>query len=545
QRPPTAFFRGDFQLQQHSPLSPFHLPAPRVPVSQPERVASTCASIGGAHAAFPQRGRLRTVHVSPLRPPFPLSPPPSLAPSVPPPSPALPPHLPASPCAHQPSIPPHPFPLSATRGGGAHAVPLPRGNRCGYRLSHIASPNNPASPFLPPRPTRHIPVLALHVVEGRMLHRYHQDGSRLSLIATLKPLPPSTTHPPVSPLTPSNPPHPPSPTHHLPPSPKSHRYSLSDLGRTTMATSYAGRWCTSTPPFLLLPLSPTPPSPPIPSRCRLHVVEGRMQYLYDEDGRRYLDAFAGIVTVSVGHCHPAFVEAVGRQNALLQHTTSIYLNHQIAEYAEELAAKMPGNLKNVYFVNSGSEANDMALTMARLFTGNYDVIALRNAYHGMSPATMGLTAHSTWKFNVPQGFGIHHALNPDPYRGVFGADAAKYAADVDDLLRSSTSGRVAGFIAETIQGVGGTVPLTRGYLPLVYESIRAAGGVCIADEVQTGFGRTGSHYWGFETQGVTPDIVTMAKLPRLTIPLFPLPSSLFPLPSSHFPLPSAPTHRRA
>ncbi|CAI5946573.1 unnamed protein product [Closterium sp. NIES-64] len=243
----------------------------------------------------------------------------------------------------------------------------------------------------------------------------------------------------------------------------------------------------------------------------LHVVEGRMQYLYDEDGRRYLDAFAGIVTVSVGHCHPAFVAAVARQNALLQHTTSIYLNHQIAEYAEELAAKMPSDLKNVYFVNSGSEANDMALTMARLYTGNYDVVALRNAYHGMSPATMGLTAHSTWKFNVPQGFGIHHALNPDPYRGVFGADAAKYAADVDDLIRSSTSGRVAGFIAETIQGVGGTVPLTRGYLPLVYESIRAAGGVCIADEVQTGFGRTGSHYWGFETQGVTPDIVTMAK----------------------------------
>ncbi|CAI5477895.1 unnamed protein product [Closterium sp. Yama58-4] len=243
----------------------------------------------------------------------------------------------------------------------------------------------------------------------------------------------------------------------------------------------------------------------------LHVVEGRMQYLYDEDGRRYLDAFAGIVTVSVGHCHPAFVAAVARQNALLQHTTSIYLNHQIAEYAEELAAKMPGDLKNVYFVNSGSEANDMALTMARLYTGNYDVVALRNAYHGMSPATMGLTAHSTWKFNVPQGFGIHHALNPDPYRGVFGADAAKYAADVDDLIRSSTPGRVAGFIAETIQGVGGTVPLTRGYLPLVYESIRAAGGVCIADEVQTGFGRTGSHYWGFETQGVMPDIVTMAK----------------------------------
>jgi alanine-glyoxylate transaminase/(R)-3-amino-2-methylpropionate-pyruvate transaminase len=128
---------------------------------------------------------------------------------------------------------------------------------------------------------------------------------------------------------------------------------------------------------------------------------------------------------------------------------------------------------------------------------------------------MGLTAHRTWKFNVPHSFGVHHAITPDPYRGLWGRDdidaGKKYAADVKDLLDFATSGQVAGFIAESIQGVGGCVVFPDGYLKYVYEHVRAAGGLCIADEVQTGFGRTGTHYWGFETQRVVPDIVTMAK----------------------------------
>ncbi|GFH18303.1 uncharacterized protein HaLaN_15078 [Haematococcus lacustris] len=133
------------------------------------------------------------------------------------------------------------------------------------------------------------------------------------------------------------------------------------------------------------------------------IVEGKAQYLFDETGRRYLDAFAGIVTVSVGHCHPEVVKAVNQQSEILQHTTTIYLNHQIAEYAKELADKMPGNLKCVYFVNSGSEANDMAMMLARTFTGNWDLIGLRNAYHGMSIATMGTCGQHTWKQPMPQG----------------------------------------------------------------------------------------------------------------------------------------------
>ncbi len=245
------------------------------------------------------------------------------------------------------------------------------------------------------------------------------------------------------------------------------------------------------------------------------LVEGKMQYVWDERGRRYLDALGGIVTVSVGHCHPHVVAAANRQNETLQHSTTIYLQPNIAEYARELAEKMPGDLKVCYFVNSGSEANDLALLMARAYTGNYDVIALRNAYHGGNAATMGLTGHRTWKFNVPHSFGIHHALAPDPYRGEWGRDDAdagkKYAADVKELIDFATSGQIAAFIAESIQGVGGCVVFPDGYLKQAYEHVRAAGGLCIADEVQTGFGRTGTHFWGFETQGVIPDIVTMAK----------------------------------
>ncbi|CAG1007285.1 alanine-glyoxylate transaminase / (R)-3-amino-2-methylpropionate-pyruvate transaminase [Phycisphaerales bacterium] len=252
------------------------------------------------------------------------------------------------------------------------------------------------------------------------------------------------------------------------------------------------------------------------------IVEGKMQYLFDEKGRRYLDMFAGIVTVSVGHCHPKVLEAVRRQNELLQHTTTIYLHPNIAQFGKKLVSTFPkgsGLDKGVcYFTNSGGEANDLAIMMARCKTGAFDVIALRNAYHGMSSFTMGLSAIQSWKQPIPHGFGIHHARLPDRYRGQWGYDDAdagrKYAEDVLDLLRSATPGQVAAFIAEPIQGVGGTIELPPGYLAEVYRIIRAAGGLCISDEVQTGFGRMGDAFWGFESiggAGVVPDIVTMAK----------------------------------
>ena len=242
----------------------------------------------------------------------------------------------------------------------------------------------------------------------------------------------------------------------------------------------------------------------------LNIVEGKKQYLYDEHGRRYLDAFAGIATVCCGHTHPDIIDAITAQANRLQHSTVLYLNHAIADFAEALAAKMPGDLKVVFFTNSGTEANELAIMMARLYTGSHDIISLRNSYHGNASGTMGATAQKNWKFNVVQS-GVHHAVNPDPYRGAFGSDGEKYARDVKEIIEFGTTGHVAGFISEAIQGVGGIVEVAPGYLPLAYDAVRKAGGLCIADEVQAGFARVGSHFWGFETHDVIPDIVTMAK----------------------------------
>ena len=245
------------------------------------------------------------------------------------------------------------------------------------------------------------------------------------------------------------------------------------------------------------------------------LVEGKGQYIFDETGRRYLDGLGGIVTVSVGHCHPHVVEAARRQNETLQHSTTIYLHPNIAEYAEQLAAKMPGDLKVCYFVNSGSEANDLALLMARAFTGNFDVIALRNGYHGGNMSTMGLTAHSTWKFNVPHSFGVHHAITPDPYRGAWGrtdpAAGKNYAADVKSLIDYASSGQVAGFIAESIQGVGGWwfIPTAICNTPT---STSAPPAACASPtKCRPDLDAPARIFGALKTQGVIPDIVTMAK----------------------------------
>ena len=245
------------------------------------------------------------------------------------------------------------------------------------------------------------------------------------------------------------------------------------------------------------------------------IVEGHMQWLFDDTGKRYLDMLAGIVTVSCGHCHPKVTAAIHEQVDRLQHATTIYLHPGMPSFAKKLAAKMPQGLDVTYFVNSGSEANDLAIQIARTYTGNSDVIALRNAYHGASPFANTLTSHSTWKYPVNPSGGIHHAINPDPYRSPFSGTpeeiASKSAADIRDLIRFSTPGKVAAFIAEPIQGVGGTTHGARNYLKEAYAVIREHGGLCIADEVQTGFGRTGDHYWGFQNFDVVPDIVVMAK----------------------------------
>lgn len=244
-------------------------------------------------------------------------------------------------------------------------------------------------------------------------------------------------------------------------------------------------------------------------------VEGYMQYLWDETGRRYLDCFGGICTVSVGHCHPEVNASLAAQSNRIQHAPTCYLHPAVVEFAEALTATFPEPLKRVYFVNSGSEANDLAILMARLHTGHHDVIALRNSYHGGNAVGMALTGNHTWKFAVPPLPGFQHASAPHPVWGPIPYDAPdagrRYAGEIENLIQFGTSGKIAAFIAEPVQGVGGTVPYPAGYLKHAYAHIRAAGGLCIADEVQSGFGRTGTNFWGFQNDDVLPDIVVMAK----------------------------------
>jgi alanine-glyoxylate transaminase/(R)-3-amino-2-methylpropionate-pyruvate transaminase len=249
----------------------------------------------------------------------------------------------------------------------------------------------------------------------------------------------------------------------------------------------------------------------------LMIVEGHMQYVWDETGRQYLDAFAGIVTVSVGHCHPKVLEKVREQVGRLQHTTTIYLHPTVAQFGQKLAERMPegSGLSVSYFTNSGSEANEIAILSAREFTGNVDVISLRNGYHGGTQAAMALTAHGNWKFKTNPTAGVKHATPGYCYRCPYGLKYpscdVKCARDAEDLIRYETPGEVACFIAEPIQGVGGVVTPPREYFEIVYDIVRKHGGLCVADEVQTGFGRTGTAFWGFENWGVTPDLVTLAK----------------------------------
>jgi alanine-glyoxylate transaminase/(R)-3-amino-2-methylpropionate-pyruvate transaminase len=242
-----------------------------------------------------------------------------------------------------------------------------------------------------------------------------------------------------------------------------------------------------------------------------------MQYLWDESGKQYLDGFAGIVSVSVGHCHPKIVAKVRDQIGRLQHTTTIYLHPTIGLLGKKLADHMPNGseLTVSYFTNSGSEANEIAVLSAREFTGNIDVISLRNGYHGGTQGTMALTAHSNWKFKTNPTVAVKHAMPAYcyrcPYDLAYPTCGVKCARDVENLIRYETPGAVACFVAEPIQGVGGAVTPPPEYFSIVYDIVRKYGGLCIADEVQTGFGRTGSKFWGFENWGVTPDLVTMAK----------------------------------
>src|SRR5258706_1661996 len=247
----------------------------------------------------------------------------------------------------------------------------------------------------------------------------------------------------------------------------------------------------------------------------LKIVRGWMQYLYDDTGRAYLDVYNNVPLV--GHSHPRVVRAAQEQLALLN-TNTRYLHDNVLRYAERLTELLPPPLRVCYFVNSGSEANELALRLARAHTGREDVIVLEHAYHGHTNALIDL---SPYKFDEPGGRGrkpwVHVAPIADDYRGPYRrgdkAAGAKYARHVAEILdRTRADGRgVAAFIAERLPSVGGQIVPHPDYLAEVYRHARGAGAVCIADEVQVGFGRLGTHFWGFETQGVVPDVVVLGK----------------------------------
>jgi 4-aminobutyrate aminotransferase len=239
------------------------------------------------------------------------------------------------------------------------------------------------------------------------------------------------------------------------------------------------------------------------------------QYVWDADGNQYLDFFGGIVTVSVGHCNEQVNAKVHKQLDTLQHVSTVFANEPQAALAKKIASITPGGkLTKSFFTNSGTEANENAILTARCYTGNTEIVALRHSYHGRSAAAMTLTGQGAWRLGPAQA-GVVHAHNAYCYRCPFGLEypgcGVRCAQDMEEMIRSTTSGRIAGFIAEPIQGVGGFVTPPKEYFQIVEKIVRNHGGLFISDEVQTGWGRTGGKWFGIEQWGVTPDIITSAK----------------------------------
>lgn len=247
----------------------------------------------------------------------------------------------------------------------------------------------------------------------------------------------------------------------------------------------------------------------------MYLVKGDKQFLYDHEGRQYLDFFAGISTVSVGHCNEEVNKVMIEQMGQLQHTSTIFLTEPMVRFAEKLAEISPGDLQKAWITNSGTEANEGAILLAKSYTKSYEVMALRHSYHGRSYLTGSLTAQSNWRVDGPPVPGISFVSNSYCYRCPFGLEYPscdmKCAYEVERVIETTTSGNVACMIAEPIQGVGGIITPPPEYFKIVKEILEKHGILFIADEVQTGFGRTGTKMFGIEQYGVEPDMMTMAK----------------------------------
>jgi len=242
---------------------------------------------------------------------------------------------------------------------------------------------------------------------------------------------------------------------------------------------------------------------------------GHMQYIWDLEGRKYLDFFGGILTISVGHTNPKITSKIKDQVERLQHTSTLYPNEAIVNLAEKLAQIAPGALQQSFFTNSGTEANEAAILLARMATGVYDIVSLRHSYSGGSSLTKSVTAQAAWRKGGVISVGVAHAINPYCYRCPLGLKypdcGVACANDVENLIQTGTSGQIAAFMAEPIQGVGGFITPPPEYFKIVFKAVKKYGGLFISDEVQTGFGRTGKHWFGIEHWEVVPDIITCAK----------------------------------
>ena len=247
----------------------------------------------------------------------------------------------------------------------------------------------------------------------------------------------------------------------------------------------------------------------------LALVKGEGEYVWDDAGNRYLDCFGGVLTVSVGHANPKINQAIIEQVNTLQHTSALYANNPQSDLAEKLAEIAPGKLQKSFFSNSGTEANDTAIMAAKLATGRHEIVVLRHSYSGRSATALSSVGHSTWRPLPSQVAGIVHARAPYCYRCPFNLNpdscGAACAEDVEDVIMTATTGEIAAFMAEPILGVGGFIVPPAGYFERVEEITREHGGLFIADEVQTGWGRTGDKWFGIEHWDVKPDIITSAK----------------------------------
>jgi len=247
----------------------------------------------------------------------------------------------------------------------------------------------------------------------------------------------------------------------------------------------------------------------------LALVRGEGMHVWDENGDKYLDCFGGVLTISVGHANPAVVKAEVEQLSKLSHTSTLYANKNLADLAEKMAEITPGRLKKSFFSSTGTEADDMAILAAKMYTKRHEIVVLRHSYSGRSATALSAVGHAPWRTLPAQVAGMVHAAAPYCYRCPFGLKypscGIKCAEDIKDLIDTTTTGEIGAFMAEPILGVGGFIVPPPGYFEKAVEIARAHGGLFIADEVQTGFGRTGDKWFGIEHWDVEPDIITSAK----------------------------------